>query len=93
MWIKSKEGLFNSTAYRSIVVEHFQPEGPGDKLMSVVVGHFLGRKKGDAGAATESDPFDLIAIYEGDGCTLKAKRAVEQISTHLGWHSKQCEVG
>jgi hypothetical protein len=38
MWIKSKEGLFNSTAYRSIVAEHFQPEGPGDKLMSVVVG-------------------------------------------------------
>jgi hypothetical protein len=61
--------------------------------MSVVVGHFLGQKRRDTGVDPEPDPFDLIAIYEGDGCTLKAKRAIEQISTHLGWHSKQCEVG
>jgi hypothetical protein len=64
MWIKSKAGLFNSTAYRSIVAEHFQPEGPGDKPMSVVVGHFLGRKKRDTGANTESDPFDVIAYFK-----------------------------
>lgn len=60
---------------------------------SVVVGHFLGQKKRVTGTVTESDPFDAIAIYEGEGCTLKAKRAIEQISTHLGWHSKQCEIG
>jgi hypothetical protein len=93
MWIKSKEGLFNSTAYRSIVAEHFRAEGPGDKPMSVVVGHFLGQKKRDTGANTESDPFDVIATYEGEACSFRADHAIKQISTHLGWHSKQCDIG
>ncbi len=92
MWIKSREGIFNTTAYRSIVAEHLKPEGPRGKSVSVVVGHFLGRMKRDAVAATESDPFDVIAIFEGDGCARRADQAIERISTNLGWHSKQCNV-
>jgi hypothetical protein len=93
MWIKSKEGLFNTTAYRSIVAKHCEAEVPGGNPVSVVVGNFLGWKRRDKDADPEADPFDMIAIYEGKGCIRKAEQAIERISTHLGWHSKQCDVG
>jgi hypothetical protein len=93
MWIKSKEGLFNSSGYRSIVAEHFASEGLGDKPMSVVVGRLLGGKKRDKGADPEPDPFEMIAIYEGKGCIHRANQAVEWISSNLGQRSSQCDVG